>query len=118
MGIFDLFSKKNPGGNRPSPAEVPFLGGNGSTPDEAIEPNCASVGMAHSMISRYVSERHGREGVDWEKSISASIVRPSDDRRVQRMIFKLSTDQTVAYFFDLSRQARNTAAMLGLDELK
>jgi len=106
MGFFDklfggLFgkSKKEKLDSKPS-----TFGGNGTSPQEAVVVNCASMCMASRIIDDFISDRHGEKGDDWNREFEMFHSSPIEDGPIIRMVgFKLSKSESLEYYFNIIR---------------
>jgi len=103
MGIFSrLF------GNRLKPKDKddapPIYGGNGSSPDDAAVVNCASMSIAHHLIDKFISERHGEKAVDWDRGAEYFVNEPDiPEFTVRAITVNTIANESPTYFFDISR---------------
>lgn len=118
MGFFNkLFGGKDEARTDPLGGKPPMYGGDGSSPEQAVVVNCASMGTANHLIDRFISERHGEKGKDWQRGIEMFVNAPDVAEYTIRSIgVELSNGGRESYFFDVSRPmsgSKNVAKMMG-----
>ena len=110
MGIISrLFGgeKKNEYDGKP-----PVHGGDGLTDRSPAIINCASMGMAQSLIDDFISEQCDGE---WERGMEFTLSAPDDSGKLIRMISVKTTDGNECnFYFDLSRPVGVASKMLGI----
>lgn len=109
MGIFSIFSKKK----KSVKNESPYMGGNGLSIDSPVYINCASDSMARNLIDRFISEKHGLQGIDWEKGTSFTLKSDKTKCGLVMLIIVKTQKEELSYYFDLSRPMANLEKLLG-----
>jgi len=100
--MFNFFKKKDSGA-RALPTN-PISGGDGSTLEQAVIIDCASTGMAHMLISRFLSDKHGVEGKDWDSGFEFFAKGANGPTRFVRLLsISLRDGSKREYYFDISR---------------
>jgi hypothetical protein len=100
--MFNLFKKKAIGA--PALPTKPISGGDGSSFEQAVIIDCASTGMAHMLISRFLSDKHGVEGKDWDSGFEFFAKGANGPERFVRLLSISLRDGTKReYYFDISR---------------
>lgn len=114
MGIKEwLFGTK--GTPHPDADKPPMFGGDALTPQTAITVNCASMAMANSLITDFITERHGPEGQGWVDGIESFVrVEGIPDFTVRAVGFKDSTGLVKTYYFKIARPMAATKKMMGI----
>jgi hypothetical protein len=117
MGIFSeiyesLFGKSE----KQKLAEKPStFGGDGTSPEEAVVVNCASMSMANRIIDDFISDRHGEKGDDWSREFEMFHNSPMEDGPTIRMIgVKMSNDESHNYYFNVSRPMGATMDLINM----
>ena len=119
MGIFDkifggLFGKSK---KEKLDAKPSAFGGDGTSPEEAVVVNCASMGMANRIIDNFISERHGEKGDDWNREFEMFHSSPIEDSPTIRMIgVKLSESESRDYYFNITRPMGATMDLIDMLE--
>jgi len=115
MKIFKKIVELITGGNSTSFDKPPIYGGDGKSQENAVVINCASIGMANSLINRFLSEKYGVLDKDWKRSVEFYIHTENNNSPKIRVIGIETTDETkIQYFFDLSRPMKALDKMMGL----
>ena len=115
MGLFDkLFGggkkKRNPLDDKP-----PIYGGDGSSVDQAVVINCASMGMANRLIDNWIAERHGQEGTDWTRGVEMFLDSAESDPPTLRSIgVQTQNGQSANYVFNVGRPMRASMKLYGM----
>lgn len=93
----------------------PTFGGDGTSPEEAVVVNCASMSMANRIIDDFISDRHGEKGEGWSRNFEMFHNSPMEDGPTIRMIgIKLSDDESRDYFFNVSRPMGATMDLINM----
>jgi len=103
--MFGFFKKqsKTPDYN----SQPPIGGGDGSDKEKAIVLNCASIDMAQMLMSRIISEKHGKEGSDWEGGIEMFAPGASGpDLFIRIRTVSLKNGVRESYYFDITRSMK------------
>ena len=112
MGLFKKRSRKKQSNTKNNANENPIKGGNGNSPHEAAIVNCASQGMANSLIDKFISDIHGIKDTDWEHSLSFFVNEEGiPEYSVRAYGIKLQNGATKTYYFDISRPHNNQINM-------
>jgi hypothetical protein len=91
------------------------FGGDGTSPEEAVVVNCASMSMANRIIDDFISDRHGEKGGDWSREFEMFHNSPMEDGPTIRMIgVKLSNDESQTYYFNVSRPMGATMDLINM----
>lgn len=113
MRLFDLLTGKK----RPSAKDFdklpPVYGGGATSPYAAVTINWASMQMAHHLIDRFISERHGRKDVDWNRSIEFFVneVRVPEFT-VSAIGVKTASGKNLTYYFNVGRPMNATKNLM------
>lgn len=103
-----LFGKKGEKRSRQDPDSLPpIYGGDGSTVTNAVIVNCASTDMANCLIDQFISQRHGKKGSDWNRTLEMFVDAeglPMDT--VRAVWIKTQHGQELVYYFDIGRAIR------------
>jgi len=103
--MFNFFKKqpKTPDYN----AQPPIGGGDGSTKEQVIVLNCASIGMAQMLINRIISEKFGKKGIDWKGGIEMFAPGANGpDSYIRILTFSLKNGIRERFYFDLTRSMK------------
>lgn len=117
MGIFSkiyesLFGKS---GKEKLDEKPSAFGGDGTSPEEAVVINCASMSMANRIIDNFISDRHGEKGDDWSRGIEMFHNSPMEDGPTTRMIgINISDDESRNYYFNVSRPMGATMDLINM----
>lgn len=109
MGIFSRFSKNK----KVVKNESPFMGGNGLSLDAPVYIDCASGGMAEHLIDRFISEKHGQKGIDWQIEVSFTVESAKTNCGMVKSIVVKTKQEELNYYFDLSRPMANLQKFTG-----
>jgi hypothetical protein len=112
MGIFKKAFRKEMTSVKSNLNVEPITGGDGSTPKTAAIVNCASQGMANSLIDKFISERHGIKDTEWKHTMSFFVNEDGiPEYSVRAYGIKLQNEDTFTYYFDISRPHNNEMKM-------
>tara|TARA_A100000171_G_C2124641_1_gene142783 strand:- start:1246 stop:1602 length:357 start_codon:yes stop_codon:yes gene_type:complete len=104
MSLFSkLFNSKPKINDLSSPDFQPISGGDGTSLETVAIINCSSMGMANSLMDRFISERHGTQGEDWNRGIEHFVTTnqiPSGNIRCISITFNGGQRE---YYFNVSR---------------
>lgn len=90
----------------------PIYGGDGLSDESPAIVNCASMGMAQSLIDRFISDKCGEE---WERGIEMTLASRNDPEKNIKMISVNLPDGTEnRFYFDLSRPVAVAMKMGGM----
>lgn len=105
-GMFGLFRKR-------TPFEA-ISGGDGSSPQQAMVLNCASVGMARKLIDDVLSNELGVEDRDWTNVLEFFLPDANGPERFIRcIVVKVPPDGKRNFYFDMTRAMRVLDKMRG-----
>ena len=113
MGLFDmLFGKKSP-----SPKEMnkmpPIYGGDATSPLNPATINCAAMSLAHHLIDRFISERHGQKDIDWKRGIEFFVNEPGiPEFTVRAFAVSTTSGESRTYYFNVARPMNATGKMM------
>lgn len=115
MGLFsNLFKSKPKPNDISSPDFKPITGGNATSVETSAIILCSSMGMANSLIDKFISERHGTVGEDWNRSIEHFIVNDRIPSGVIRCINLTSKAGNKTYYFNVSKPMLGTLKMIDM----
>ncbi|MGW8122228.1 hypothetical protein ACV07N_06165 [Roseivirga echinicomitans] len=104
MGLFSkLFKSKPKELDITTPDFKPVTGGDAASIETAAIVNCASMGIANSLINQFISERHGTEGEEWKRGMEHFIDTPEIPSGNIRCIHVDLGEDSCAYYFNVSR---------------
>ncbi|MBT4450100.1 MAG: hypothetical protein HOC92_10440, partial [Gammaproteobacteria bacterium] len=99
--------KKNKYDDKP-----PMHGGDGLSKHSPVIVNCASMGMAQSLIDDFITDKCGK---GWVRGMEYTIGAPDNPEKLLRMISVESNDGSeYSFYFDLARPVAAAAKMLGI----
>jgi len=115
MGLFDKLFGRNKKQGHPVDGKPPAFGGDGSTAEEAVVVNCASMGMANRIIDNWISERHGEKGDDWKRTVEMFLDHGQSYPPTLRLIgVETKEEEEPRYVFNIGRPM---GATMKLDEI-
>ena len=113
MGLFSkLFISKPKPNDISSPYFKPITGGDASSVETCGIIHCSSMGMANSLIDKFIGERHGTVGEDWNRSLEHFVVNDRIPSGVIRCINVTSKADNKAYYFNVSKPMQGTLKMI------
>ena len=77
-----------------------YLGGDGSTIENAIIINAQSTLDGVAAEYKYISNKHGERNRNW--SLKYQFLTKKDDKHFDAMVVKLTNGQELTYYFDIS----------------
>ncbi|MDA0195275.1 MAG: hypothetical protein O2951_09555 [Bacteroidetes bacterium] len=114
MGLFSNLFKSKKDRRHFSPDFKPITGGDATSIETSAIIHCLSMGMANSLIDRFISERHGTVGEDWKRSLEHFVVNDRIISGVIRCIIITSKKGNMAYYFNVSRPMQGTLKVIEL----
>lgn len=82
----------------------PVFGGDGSTAEDAVVINCASMGMANHLIDNWISDHHGEKGEDWERTVEMFLDQGQANPPTLRSIgVETKEGEDYSYVFNIGR---------------
>jgi len=116
MGFFNkIFGRSKPS-KKSFDDKPPIYGGDGTTEQNAVVINCASMGMANNLMDRFISERHGDKETDWNRTVEFFL--NSDQQSTPEIRFlgiKCNNGDEHQYYFNVSRPMNVANKILGLE---
>tara|TARA_R110000850_G_scaffold181559_8_gene306949 strand:+ start:908 stop:1315 length:408 start_codon:yes stop_codon:yes gene_type:complete len=113
MGFFSkLFKSKPKPNDLSSPDFKPITGGDATSVETSAIIHCLSMGMANSLIDKFIVERHGTVGEDWDRSIEHFVINDRIPSGVIRCINITSKAGDKAYYFNVSKPMLGTLKMI------
>jgi hypothetical protein len=110
--VYKYFSKRPSKKKNVIKDESPFLGGDGLSAENPVYVNCASGSMTQHLIDRFISEKHGKKGTDWDIGVSLTIKSDKTKCGMIKTIAVKTAQDELDYFFDLSRPMANLEKFL------
>lgn len=109
MGFFSRFF----GGKSNTDDEKPAMyGGDGLTQSSPVIINCASMGVAQTLMERVINSHCGK---DWTREVEFSLKDPNDPQKSLKMISVVTQDGSKhSFYFDLSRPVKNAMKLQGM----
>jgi len=103
MNIFSyIFGRKK--GRTNDKTKPPIHGGTGSSHNDAVVINCASMAMSNELINRFISEKHGKINKDWNRAMEYIVNSPDipEDTIIRCISIECKDETTSSYYFDVS----------------
>ena len=91
-----------------------LYGGAGTTFETPVIVNCCSGETAQLLIDRFISERHGKQGIDWSRDFEMTLAdaKTPDGPMIRCVTVRLGDGSSREYYFDKSRPVETLDRLL------